>query len=462
MYPTVQGIPALPDLTHPDELMQFGDRILSLSVTLGIFLVVFGLAIAAIKWTYRQPEPPFPLLEDWVGGYLVLLQKLPHFILILAFLIGGFFLSSTLANRYHHWEQSRVQDIAASVSGERLEQPSPRIRYVIEEPYKYSNWINGQLVEIEDTREVNRFLALSGSEIAVTLNQSTDVSNNNAIYLAEFEAEYEVINSLREPRTFFFEIPPPYGYSLLQNFKVERDGERMLQINPGDYGFPFALQPGEETRFRVTYKAQGGPRWVDNSQGESLSNFRLTALANFPKADFASGIIPTATNQERSGTRFSWVFEDNVSVRNPFGVFTATETVRKTGVLPRLLLLAPGIFLWWIVLLYLSVPMRLIDVSLAGGLFFAGLLSLTYFSRVMDVTLAWLLLSPILLVLVWGLGNHKRASLAALICTIAGAVLPIWGLIVSYTGLTLSVAGLLSVIWLALRHWYGGVGRLRF
>ncbi|MGL5195389.1 MAG: hypothetical protein ACRC8Y_17545, partial [Chroococcales cyanobacterium] len=134
MYPTVQGIPALPDLTHPDQLMQFGERVLSVSVSLGIFLVVFGLAIAAIKWTYRQPESPFPLLEDWVGGYLVLLQKLPHFILILAFLSGGFFLSSTLANRYHHWEQSRVQDIAASVSGERLEQPSPRVRYEIEEP----------------------------------------------------------------------------------------------------------------------------------------------------------------------------------------------------------------------------------------------------------------------------------------------------------------------------------------
>ncbi len=462
MDPTVQGIPALPDLTHPHELMQFGDRILNLSLSLGIFLVVFGLAIALIKWTYRQPEPPFPLIEEWVGGYLVLLQKLPHFILILTFLGGGFFLSSTLANRYHHWEQSRVQQVAATVSGERLEQPSPRVRYVVEEPTKYTEWIEGRFVEREGTQEVSRFLAIAGSEIAVTLNQSTDVSNNQAIYIAEFEAEYQVINSLRETRNFFFEIPPPYAYSLLQNFKVEQDGQRMLQINPGDYGFPFSLQPGQETRFRVTYKAQGGPRWVYNSQGESLSNFRLTVLANFPNADFASGIIPTTTQPERSGTRYSWVFEDNVSVRNPFGVFTATDTVRKTGVLPRLLLLAPGVFLWWIVLLYLSVPMRLVDISLAGGLFFAALLSLTYFSRVMDVNLAWTLISIVLLVLVWGLGNHKRASLAALICTIAGAVLPIWGLIVPYTGLTLSIAGLLSVVWLTLRHWYGGVGRFRF
>lgn len=36
-----------------------------------------------------------------------------------------------------------------------------------------------------------------------------------------------------------------------------------------------------------------------------------------------------------------------------------------------------------------------------------------------------------------------------------GAVLPVFGLLVPFSGLTLSVAGLLSVIWLAVRHWYG-------
>jgi hypothetical protein len=104
--------------------------------------------------------------------------------------------------------------------------------------------------------------------------------------------------------------------------------------------------------------------------------------------------------------------------------------------------------------LYLSLPLNLKDVAIAGGIFFACLLSLTYFSRLIDVKLAWGFISPFMLGLIWGLGKSKSAKLAAFIATIAGGVLPIWGLIVTYSGFTLSLAGLLSVTWLAVHHWY--------
>jgi hypothetical protein len=178
-------------------------------------------------------------------------------------------------------------------------------------------------------------------------------------------------------------------------------------------------------------------------------------LANFSKADFASGIIPTSTKNERNGNRFTWVFEDNVSVRNPFGVFTATDTLKNTGILPRILLLFPALFLWWILLLYFSVNLSLRDVAIAGGLFFACLLTLTYLSRSIDVKFASSMISLVMLGLVWGLGKNKAAKLAAFMATIAGGVLPIWGLIVTYSGITLSLAGLLSAIWLVVHHWYG-------
>jgi hypothetical protein len=212
------------------------------------------------------------------------------------------------------------------------------------EPYTYYNWVDGKQVKVEDERTVDRYLAIAKSTINVTINQATDVQKDSAIYIVDFNGEYQVENKLNESRDFFFEIRPPYGYSLLQNFKVEKNGDRMVQVNPGDYGFPFRLNPGEVAQFQVAYTAQGGPRWVYDAGGESLSQFQLTALANFPKADFASGIVPTESKSERDGTRFTWVFEDNVSVKNPFGVFTATETVRNTGILPRLLLLAPDYF----------------------------------------------------------------------------------------------------------------------
>jgi hypothetical protein len=178
----------------------------------------------------------------------------------------------------------------------------------------------------------------------------------------------------------------------------------------------------------------------------------LTVLADFPKADFASGIVPTEIKVEGRGTRFTWMFEDNVSVQNPFGVFTATQRIRNTGILPRLLLLAPGILLWWLLLLYLSVPMRLQDVAIASAVFFACFLSLTYASRLLDAKFAWGLLLPILFVFAWGLGTRRRTRWGAVVVTFSGAVLPVFGFLVSYTGLTLGIAGLISAGWLMVRY----------
>ncbi|MBD2543682.1 hypothetical protein [Planktothricoides raciborskii] len=467
MYSDFQGIPNLPDLTHPNELMEFGSQIMKISLNLAIFMAFLGLVIAVINFSIKRrfresgslreaPEEPTLSLQQWVENYFRILDKFPHLVLVLILVTGGFFLCSTLANRYHHWEQQRVQQVAATVSGDRLEQPVPKIRYTVVEPYFYYNWVDGKQVKVESEQIVNRYMAIAASNIDVTINQSTDVQKkNSAIYIVDFKAEYEVVNQLKQSQDFFFEFNPPYGYTLLQNFKVEQDGKLLKQINPGDYGFPFRLRPGKMSKFQVVYQAQGGPRWVYNANGESLSKFQLTALANFPKADFASGIIPTESKSERNGTRFTWLFEDNVSVKNPFGVFTATDTVKNTGILPRLLLLAPAVFLWWIMLLYFSVNLSLRDVAIAGGLFFACLLTLTYLSRSIDVKFAWSMISLVMLVLIWGLGKNKSAKLAAFMATIAGGILPIWGLIVPYSGLTLSLAGLLSAIWLAVHHWYG-------
>lgn len=455
MSETVTGVPGLPDLTHPNELIQFGGELLKLSQKIAILVIFLGIALALAGLALRRTKPELiDWLEIWIKRYDLLLRKFPHAVLIFSLMMGGFFLCSTLANRYHHWEQARVAKVAASVAGDRLEQFAPQVRYVVKEPYTYDTQVKGKIVRVKATRDINRFLTVGGSQINVKLEQIKDVQNLRSVYRVDFQGDYKVKNPLKEKEEFFFEINPPNGYSLLQNFKVERDNNRLVPVNPGDYGFPLRLEAGEETMFRVSYQAQGGPRWVYDANGQLLSNFRLTALANFANADFASGIVPTQIKVEGQGTRFIWVFNDNVSVKNPFGVFTSTGKVTNTGILPRLLLLAPALFFWWIVLLYLSVPLTLQDIVLAGSLFFASLLTLTYLSRVIDAQLAWCLISPVMLVLVWGLGNSRSASIAAVIATIAGGVLPVFGLVTTYSGLTLSLAGLLSVVWVAVLHWY--------
>ncbi len=456
MSSSAQGIPGLPDLTHPTELVQFGTQAVTASVLLVFLVIALGVAIALVSFSLRRHQSEnVVFIGEWAVRYSQLLRGLQHLTLVLILLIPGFFLCSTLSNRYHHWEQARVAQVAQSVAGERLEQSAPQVRYSVQEPYSYTTQVDGKIVKVNDTREITRFLTLAGSQIQVKLDQSVDVPGRSSIYRVEYTADYKVVNQLKDINNFFFEAPPPNGYSLLASYKVERDGTRLQQTNLGDYGFPFRLQPGQATTFRVTYQAQGGPRWVYSADGQLLSNFRLTAIANFAPADFASGIVPNEIKVDGRSTQFTWIFDDNVSVKNPLGVFTNTEPIRHTGIIPRLLLLAPAIFLWWILLLYLSLPMSFKNIAIAASIFFACLLALTYVARLMNAQLAWAFISIILLFLTWGLSASRSTSLAAIICTIAGAVLPVFGLLVPFSGLTLSLAGLLSAVWLAVRHWYG-------
>lgn len=464
--PPIAQIPAIPDLTHPDELRQFGQQLLATSQWLIALLVALGIVLAVVNASYRSLRSTTsdmtslenrPIwLETHLTGYGQLLRGLMHSILVIAILITGFFLCSTLANRYHHWEQDKIAQVAGSVAGERIEQSAPVVRYTIAEPYKEITFIDGKPTEVERSRPVDRFLSPSASQAEVKLTQATDPATLRLIYQSEFSATYEVTNTLEVTENFTFEAPPPSGYTLLQDYRVEQDRQRLEPENQGDYRFPLRLRPGRSTQFRVTYKAQGAPRWVYNANGKLLSKFRLTVLANFPNADFASGIVPTETQSEGQGTRFTWAFAENVSVQNPFGVFTATQRFSHTGVLPRLLLLAPGILLWWLLLLYLLVPMRWQDVAIASAIFFACLLSLTYASRLFDAKLAWALLLPILLLFGWSLGRCRGGRWRSAGATFSGAVLPVLGFLVPYTGLTLGIAGLSSIGWLMTSHWQEG------
>ncbi|NEQ74860.1 MAG: hypothetical protein F6K23_18535 [Okeania sp. SIO2C9] len=150
-------------------------------------------------------------------------------------------------------------------------------------------------MELQSTRNFDKYLRINSSEIEVNINQAKDVQNLKAIYVVDFSAEYQITNKLQDIQDFFFEIRPPYGYSLLQNFPLEQNNQRLIPTNPGNYSFPFNLSPEKTINFKVNYQAQGRPRWIYNANNQLLSNFRLTALANFLKADFASSIVPTET-----------------------------------------------------------------------------------------------------------------------------------------------------------------------
>lgn len=454
-----EGIPALPDLTHASELFQFGQKMIQLSQGLLVLLLGVGIVLGWLRFAYqRHPQPhqenqPFlTYLEKNLLGYNQIWRGVTHGWLIIAILSSGFFLCSTLANRYHHWEQEKMTKVAESVAGERVEQVAPQIHYFVEEPYSTITYLNGKPTEVEKKQKVDRLLPLSSAQVEVNLKQSQDPASQRLIYQSEFTANYQVINTLDKVQDFLFEVPPPTDYRLLQDYRVEQKGKLLQPENQGDYRFPLKLASKESANFRVSYKAQGAPRWVYSANGQSLAKFRLSILAAFPNPDFASGIVPSEIKLEEQGTRFIWSFQENVSVQYPFGVFTATPAFKNTGILPRLLLLAPGILFWWLMLLYLTGKMEFEDSLIAAALFFAILLSLTYFSRLGDAKLIWGLLLPIPLLFAWGLGRKRQTPWLTLGATLAGVILPVAGFLLSYTGITLAISGLLSIVLLLIPY----------
>ncbi|MGK7927773.1 MAG: hypothetical protein AB4290_21470 [Spirulina sp.] len=453
---TPRGIPDLPDLTQPSQLIDLGRQALEIFSLLILAAAGLGVAIALIAFALRWDSEGYRrFVAEWSDRYVRLLRALPHITLILLLLVTGFLFGGTLSRRYHFWEQAKVVQVARSVAGDRSGQQSPRVYYTVQEPYTYIIYVDGRPTEKEDIRNIDRPLSLAGSNVQVAIEQLPDPQRQGQnIYLVNFNAVYQVKNTLDEEREFFFEMPSPSGYLLWENPQVEREGQRLELDQRRSSRFSFRLAPGEETEFRVTYKMQGSPKWVYMAYGQLLTNFRLYIEANFPNANFASGIVPTDTRIEDNTTRFTWQFE-SVSVRDPLGVFTATATVEDRGILPQLLFLSPVVLLWWLLLLYLSVSMRLQNVAIAAGIFWACLLSLTYLSRIFPAIPVWVAISFGFLVLAWGLGRDRSSSWAAVISTLCGAIIPLFAFLVPYTGLTLSLAGVLSGVWLAVLHWYG-------
>jgi hypothetical protein len=448
----------LPDFTQPQYLNQLADR---LPISLAIFVVLaigLGAGMALFNFSLRNYAQTGSnvVIGDWMMRSTQLVRGLQQTLLIAIILLAGFGFCSTIANRQNNWEQARLAQTTPAIEGELVRQSSPQVSYTSQEPYIYTTQLNGKLVKVQDKKDVTRQSSVSGSNLQVTIAPTPTSSSDRQNYSIDFRGDYQITNPIGTTDRFVFEIKPPTGYSLLQNFAVEQDGKRLTATNPGEYRFPLQIAPGNVSKLRVLYRAQGSPQWVYSAKNGSLANFRMTITPKVPRLNFVSGIAPTKVTGKGDRRVFTWAFNQNASVQKPFGVSVAAPVAAQTGTLPLLLLLAPVIFLWWILLLCFSIPLRLQNIPIAGFVFFAGMFALTYFSRIANPLAVWSGISIGLLLLVWGLGrNNWRISLAAIICTIVGTIIPVYGFLVGYRGVMLSIAGLLSVIWLVARNWYG-------
>lgn len=443
-----EGIPQLIDLTHAEVLMGLGKFLFPGFGVLLLLTVLFGAALALLT---RLPEP-YP---DWLARrYQRWLGGLHHAAYVLFVLTGSFLICSTLARRSHDWEQAHLQQLAQTVEGERLEQQAPTVRYLTQETYRHAVWLDGKSVDKTDLRTVTHKLNLGASNLQVGIRQFVrDPQTGRFGYKVDFQGDYTVTNALATAQTFFFDAYAPRAYSLLEAFRVSRDGQPLQGAQVDERSFKFSLAPGQTTHFRISYQAQGDPRWIYDAEQSLLSNFKLTLQTDFANADFASGIPPSRIDAGGAGKTFVWDFKENVSVQHPFGVFTTAVPAlapHQSGVLPRLLLLMPGIFLWWLLLLYFTVPLKPAQILVYGADMLAAILALTYFGRLAPPLPVWLGLALFVLLLVWL--QDRQQGLKALPATVAGLLLPVLALLIPYSGLTLGVAGLLSALWLAFKR----------
>jgi hypothetical protein len=447
----------LPDLTQPQYLNQIASQLpiaLAIFVAIAIMLTA-GMALVNFS-RQQQPQSRNFVFGDMAMGADRLLQVLQHTVLVSILIIGGFLFCSTLANRQGNWERARVAQTSPDIAGETIQQTSPQVSYTTQEPYVYTTQLDGKLVKVQDKKDVTRQTAVSGSNLQVNITPIQDNSSDGKNYLIDFKGDYQVTNTAGVTSQLVFQISPPTGYSLLQNFDVEQNGKKLAPTIPGEYNFPLQVPPGRVGKLRVSYRAQGSPQWIYSPKDGSLANFGMTIATKVPKLNFLGGVVPTKVNTNGEQKLFTWAFDKNASVQKPFGVVASPTVIAQSGALPLLLFVAPGILLWWVLLLYFSIPMRLTDVAICGFVFFASMFTLTYFSRLTNPLYAWIGISIGLLALVWGLGrNNVRISVAAIICTIAGVIAPVAGFIIGYRGLTLSIAGLMSILWLTARNWYG-------
>jgi hypothetical protein len=446
----------LPDFTQTEYIDRFANQ-LPLSIAIFILLAI-GLtaAMALFNFSLRNAAASNVALGDWTINSTKLIRVLQQLLLVAILLFVGFGLCSTLANNQRNWEQARLIKTTPPTVDEFIQQSSPLVSYTSQEPYVYTTQLEGKLVKVEDKKEVTRQSSVSGSNLLVSISPASNKSGNGNNYFIDFNGDYQIANSIPTTDRFVFQINPPTGSLLLQNFGVEQDGKKLAQTNPGDYRFPLQIAPGKVSKLHVTYRTQGSPQWVYSAKDGSLGNFKMAISTKVPRLNFVNGIAPTKVSSNGDRQVFSWAFDKNASVQKPFGVTVSAPVVAQTGLLPQLLLLAPGILWWWLLLLCFSMPMRLKNIAITGCIFFAAMFALTYFSRLTDPIYVWGGISGGLLLLVWGLGsNNWRVSLAAIISTILGLIFPVYGFLIGGRGVLLSVAAILSVIWLAVRNWYG-------
>ncbi len=460
------SLPKLPDLTQTNQLISIASSFGLGLVVLALLVIGLGMALALINFGLKPKQvSAVVVLDRWTIRYTELLQLLQTAALIAILSVGLFLCCGTLANRYQVWEQTRF---GGPVVTSAIEQAAPQIEYTATEPYSYNTQLDGKLVKVQDSKAVKKIMLPSASNLRLKMI----ATENRNLAEIDFAGNYQIKNtaSAAANSTLLLQMRPPQGLGVVENFTVQKDGQRILPQQGSDYNFPLTLAPGATGQIQVNYRGQGSPRWLYRTQGQLLSKLQLAIETNLKNVDGIGSLMPTQVENKGSNRVLTWVFGDNAAVDRPFGAGTKMVADPQAGILPGLLSIAPALWLWWLALLLMAMPLGLRDMTASAGVFLALISALTYGSRLMrtDYVLPyltpqtlWLGLTALVIVMGIGLARQRQVAANVALAALVGLVLPVFGLLGQYRGPIIGLAALMSIGWLATPRWYGRTRRIK-
>jgi hypothetical protein len=459
----VSDTPEMSSVTSPGQLNAIANGIPLGIILFFAVLLGLGVAIALINFSLKpQQESSVVAMGGWIIRYTDLVKLLQHVAVVSSILIAGIFVCNIVANDYSVWEQNKFPRSAATA--QQIEQMAPQISYTVKEPAKLETKEGEPPTVIAPEKEIPRFLPVSSSNIQVAINKNRVRGLEKWIYTTDFVGEYEARNITPSNVEFLLKMAPPKGAYIVQSYVVEQDGRRISANSAGEYEYLIQIANNGTTKIKTSYQAQGAPRWLYVTRGELLERFQLAIATNFNNIASASGLMPSYIEKRPKGKTFTWTIPGNATIPYPIGASTPNILPSQVGAIPKVIFYAPGVWLWWLVLLYFSVPLYLKDVLITAGVLAAGVSTLAYAMRLFKTELVgvaatpelvWPVIAVLLLFSAWGLGKDKRTKFAAIACTIAGLIVPVFGLLSIYQGVLLSLAVLLSAFWLVAINWYG-------
>jgi len=317
-----------------------------------------------------------------------------------------------------------------------------------------------QITELE-TREHDRAVALSGSDIDVALG--SDLRRKGlvwySLYDVAFDARWTYTHREETPGEVTVRFAFPDAAGLYDDFRFTVDGRdhrAALDPSEGVVTATVPVDPGQVLRIAGSYRSRGLDEWrYAPSEGVALlQSFDLRMTTDFPDIDFpAQTLSPTSRRRTDGGHALRWRFDQLVSGL-AVGMITPTR-IQPGELAAAMSVSAPISLFFFFLVVFVLATLRRIDIhpinyALIAGAFFAFHLLFAYSVDHLSVEAAFALSSVVSVLLVTSYLRlvvsdafaFREAAAAQVIYLVGFSLAHFWA---GFTGLTVTVLSIVTL-----------------